>query len=180
EDLTKLKARPVATLDGLNDRLQLQLVDRVAAVARTKSTDEAGFRRAFLAEYSRANLDQSIVKHEGRHAIDNAMGLSDNVDQGVLEYQAKLSELALTDYPRMALRNMNRALEGDGPHDRAGARIFDEYRQWMEAHPADQIMGHDPALPALVQLDKLSDGQIAEIARSLDLLPNGRPSPTKP
>ena len=125
--------------------------------------------------------EKSLRLHlEGRHAIDNAMGLSDNVDQGVLEYQAKLSELALTDYPRMALRNMNRALEGDGPHDRAGARIFDEYRQWMEAHPADQIMGYDPALPALVQLDKLSDGQIAEIARSLDLLPNGRPSPTKP
>jgi hypothetical protein len=178
EDIAKLKARPVATLDGLNDRLQLQLVDRVASVARTQSHDEAGFRRAFLAEYSRANLDQSIRKHEGRHAIDNAMGLNDNVDQGVLEYQAKLSELALTDYPRMALRNLNRALEGDGPHDRAGAKIFDEYRKWMEAHP-DEIMGYDPALPALVQLDKLSDSQIAEIARGLDPLPNGKPSPTK-
>lgn len=178
EDLAKLKKRPVATLDGLNERLQLQLVDRVASVARTQSHEEAGFRRAFLAEYSRANLDQSIRKHEGRHAIDNAMGLKDNVDQGVLEYQAKLSELALTDYPRMALRNLNRGLEGDGPHDRAGARIFDEYRSWMEAH-TEQIIGFDPALPALVQLDKLSDSQISEIARSLDPLPNGKPSPTK-
>jgi hypothetical protein len=178
EDLAKLKARPIASLDGLNDRLQLQLVDRVAAVAHTQAADEAGFRRAFLAEYSRANLDQSIIKHEGRHAIDESLGITGKVEQSVLEYQAKLSELALTDYPRMALRNMNRALEGDGPHDRAGAKIFDEYRNWIEAHP-DQVIGYDPALPALVQLDKLTDGQLREIARGLDPLPNGRPSPAK-
>ena len=178
EDLAKLKQRPVATLLGLAARLQLQLVDRIAAVAHTKSHDEAGFRRAFLAEYSRANLDQSIRVHEGRHAIDEALGISAKVEQPVLEYQAKLSELALTDYPRMALTNMNRGLEGDGPHDRAGARVFDQFRQWIEAHK-DQVIGYDPALPALVQLDKLSDSQIREIARSLDPLPNGKPSPAK-
>jgi hypothetical protein len=176
EDIFKLKQRPVATLDGLNARLQLQVVDRVATVAHTKAADEAGFRRAFLAEYSRANLDQSIVKHEGRHAIDEAMGIK--VEQPVLEYQAKLSELSLTDYPRMALRNMNSSLEGDGPHDKAGAKIFDQFRRWMEAH-TDQIIGYDPAVPVLAQLDKLSDNQIREIARSLDPLPNGKPSPAK-
>ena len=178
EDLAKVKARPVATLEGLNNRLTLQLVDRVAAVARTKSSDDAGFRRAFLAEYFRANFGQSIEVHEGRHAIDNSLGMRDNVDQAVLEYQAKLSELALTAYPRMALINMNRALEGDGPHDRAGARIFDELRKWIEANPG-QVIGYDPALPAIVQIDKLTDAQIIEIARSLDPLPNGKASPAK-
>ena len=178
EDLAKLKARPVATLEGLNDRLQLQLVDQIWAGARSKANGEAEIRRAFLAEYSRANLSQSIRVHEGRHAIDNSMGLKDNVDQAVLEYQAKLSELALTAYPRMALRNMNRSLEGNGPHDRGGAKVFDEYRKWMEAH-RDQIVGYDPAVPALAQFDKLTDGQIREIARGLDPLANGKPSPAK-
>ena len=178
QDVAKLKVRPVATLDALNDRLELQLVDRIATVAHTKSTDQSGLRKAFLAEFWRASLDQSITKHEGRHAIDHSLGLNDNVDPAVLEYQAKLSELALADYPRMALRNMNRSLEGDAPHDRAGARIFDEYRKWMAAHP-DQITGYDAAVPVLAQLDKLSDDQIREIARSLDPLANGKPSPTK-
>ncbi len=176
EDVAKLKQRPVATLDGLNNRLQLQVVDRVAAVAHTKSTDDASFRRAFLAEYSRANFDQSIFRHEGRHAIDGALGIT--TEQPVLEYQAKLSELALADYPRMALQNMDRTLEGDGPHDKAGAKIFDQFRRWMEAH-TDQIMGYDPAVPVLEQFDKLSDNQIREVARSLDPLPNGKPSPAK-
>lgn len=178
EDLAKLRARPVATLEGLNDRLQLQVVDRVAAVARSKAADEAGFRRAFLAEYSSATFNQSIINHEGRHAIDESLGLGGKVEQPVLEYQAKLSELSLAAYPRMALRNMNLNLEGEGPHDKAGARIFDEYRKWMEAR-TDQILGYDSALPVLAQLDKLSDDQIRQIARSLDPLPNGRSSPPK-
>lgn len=178
EDLAKLKGRPVATLNGLGDRLQLQLLDRVMAAARIKASDEAGIRRAFLAEYSRANFHQSIEVHEGRHAIDETLGLSSKVEQPVLEYQAKLSELALTAYPRMALHNMNLNLEGDGPHDKAGAKVFDEYRKWIEAHP-DEVMGYDPSVPALAQLDKLSDDQIREIARGLDPLPNGKASPLK-
>ena len=167
EDIAKLKARPVATLEGLNDRLQLQLVDQIWAGARSKASSEADIRRAFLAEYSRANLNQSIRVHEGRHAIDETLHL--NVKQPELEYRAKLSELALTAYPRMALANMNRSLEGDGPHDQAGARIFGEYRKWIETHP-NEVMGFDPAKPALAQLDKLTDGQLREVASALDPL----------
>jgi len=169
EDIASLKARPVATLEGLNDRLLLQVVDQIWAAARSRAANESDVKRLFLAEYSKANLNQSIRVHEGRHAIDNAMGLGDNVDQAILEYNAKLSELALTAYPRMALRNLDRSLEGDGPHDRGGARVFDEFRKWVEAHK-DQVMGFDPAIPALAQLDKLTDGQIREIARELDPL----------
>jgi len=178
EDKAKLRARPVATLPGLGDRLQIQLVDRIMAVARTRTRDERGLRKAFLAEFSRANFNQSIEVHEGRHAIDESLGLSGKAEQPVFEYQAKLSELVLAEYPRMALRNMNLNLEGNGPHDKAGARIFSEYAKWIAAH-STEVMGFDPALPALVQLDKLTDGQIREIARNLDPLPNGRPSPLK-
>ena len=171
EDLVKLKTRPVSTLEGLNDRLLLQTVDQIDAAVRSRAPAEGDVRKAFLAEYSRANLNQSIRVHEGRHAIDNAMGLgtTQKVDQAILEYNAKLSELALTAYPRMALRNMNRSLEGDGPHDRGAARLFGEFKAWMEAHPSE-IMGYDPSIPALEQLDKLTDGQMREIARSLDPL----------
>jgi hypothetical protein len=173
EDVAKLKARPVATLEGLNDRLQLQYLDQILATARSRAASEADVRRLFLAEITRATFNQSILVHEGRHAIDEVLGLSSKVDQSVLEERAKLSELALTAYPRMAVRNLDRRLEGDGPHDRAGARVFEGYRKWMEAHPS-QVMGYDPAVPALAQLDKLTDNQIQEIARSLDPLAQGR------
>jgi hypothetical protein len=168
EDIAALKQRPVATLEGLNDRLRLQAAEQVAASVRQKSADPADFRRLFLAEYSRATFNHSIMIHEGRHAIDASLGVSSK-DQSVLEYHAKLSELALSDYPRMALENIDRTLEGNGPHDLAGARVFDGYRKWMEAHTAD-IAGYDPTIPVLEQLDKLTDDQIRAIARSLDPL----------
>jgi hypothetical protein len=168
-DLVSLAKRPVATLESLNDRLQLQFVDQIMAGARARAATEADVKRLFLGEYFRANLHQSISVHEGRHAIDETLGLPAKVDQSVLEYNAKLSELALTAYPRLALRNMNRNLEGLGPHDRGGARLFDDYRKWMEAHTGE-IVGYDADVPVLLQLDKLTDGQIRDIARSLDPL----------
>jgi hypothetical protein len=161
----------VATLDGLNDRLRLQAAEEVERSAGKKSADKRDLRRLFLAEYSRATVNHSIMIHEGRHAIDASLGVTGK-DQSVLEYDAKLSELALSDYPRMALENIDRTLEGSGPHDIAGARLFDGYRKWMEAHTSE-IAGYDPAIPALEQLDKLTDDQIREVARSLDPLANG-------
>ena len=169
EDIAKLRARPVATLEGLNDRLQLAVAEQIQSEVRSRGVPASDEKRLFLAEYWKANLNQSITVHEGRHAIDETLGLPKKVDQSVLEYNAKLSELALTAYPRMALRNLDSNLEGDGPHDRAGARIFDDFRKWMEAHKA-QIAGFDPANPVLAQLDKLTDAQIQEIARGLDAL----------
>ena len=62
-----------ATLEGLNDRLLQQFVDQIDAGVRSRVINESDIRRAFLAEYSRANLDQSIRVHEGRHAIDEAL-----------------------------------------------------------------------------------------------------------
>ena len=172
EDTAKLKTKPVATLAGLSDRLQMQFIEQIWAGARSKGGSDADVRRNFLAEYWRANFNQSIRVHEGRHAIDQLLAGKTRVDQPILEYDAKLSELALTAYPRMALSNMDLNLEGEGPHDKAGAKIFDQYRQWIEAHH-DQVIGYDPAVPALAQLDKLTDGQIREIATSLDRLSKG-------
>lgn len=171
EDIAQLRQRPVATLEGLNDRLRLQAADEIEKAAAKKATDKGDLRRLFLAEYSRATFNHSIMIHEGRHAIDASLGVSGK-DQSVLEYDAKLSELALSAYPRMALENIDRALEGSGPHDIAGARLFAGYRKWIEAHTSE-IAGYDPAIPALEQLDKLTDDQIREVARSLDPLAKG-------
>jgi hypothetical protein len=171
DDIAALKQHPVATLEGLNDRLLQQAANQVAADVESKARGKEDFRRLFLAEYSRATFNHSIMIHEGRHAIDASLGVSGK-DQSILEYDAKLSELALSTYPRMALANIDRTLEGSGPHDIAGARIFDGYRQWMAAHTSE-IAGYDPTIPALEQLDKLSDDQIREVARSLDPLAKG-------
>jgi hypothetical protein len=98
-------------------------------------------------------------------------GLS-RLNDSNLEYRAKLSELALSDYPRLALFNINdRTIGGGTPHGRANEQILRAYVQWMGANAA-AIAGFDPAAPALAQIDKLTDDQIRAVARSLDPIAN--------
>ena len=175
EDLAKARSNTPATLRGLNARLRLQIVDQIAAAAKREGGD---FRRAFLSEYWRANNQQSIFVHEGRHAIDKAMAAEPSkLDDTTLEYQANLSELALSDYPRMALWNLNRGIGGSTPHETASTRLIGQIAAWAEAHRAE-VAGYDPSLPATVQIDKLSDAQLRVIASSLDPLAEGHAAAT--
>jgi hypothetical protein len=176
EDVAKARTGVPTTLRSVNGRLRLQVVEQVAAAAKRHAGADDDFRRAFLDEYWRASNQHSIFIHEGRHAIDKAMASDPStLDETMLEYHAKLSELALADYPRMALHNINRGIGGSSAHDRAGTRIIGHFHAWIEAH-SGQVAGYDPSLPAAVQLDKLTDAQIREVARSLDPLAQGQGS----
>ena len=85
-----------------------------------------------------------------------------------MEYRGKLSELAMSDYPRLPLASINsRIIAADTPHGRANASIMKSYAKWVAAHSAE-VKGYDPKLPAAVQIDRLSDDQIRAVARSLD------------
>jgi hypothetical protein len=162
QERAALANNAVASLSATSARLNLQAVDAMAARAH-------GDDAAFIAEVWRATLQHSIFIHEGRHVLDKAtfrgaQALSDEE----LEFRAKLSELALADYPRLALSNMSAVNVGDGtPHGNANARILTAYRDWMGAH-VSEIAGYDAGAPALGQLDKLSDEQIRAVARALD------------
>jgi hypothetical protein len=168
-DLAALAGAEVAYLPGLADRLKLQVADQVGARARAALAPGGDLRCAFLAEYWRASFQQSIFVHEGRHALDRTLvrGLARLWDSD-LEYRAKLSELALADYPRLALFNIDaETIGGDSAHGKANARVLQGYVDWMSTHTAE-IAGYDPKRPPLVQIDRLSDGQLRAVARSLD------------
>jgi hypothetical protein len=168
-DVAALKTKDVAYLPGLGDRLRIQVAQQVGEQARRKAGDGTGLRRAFLDEYWRAAFQQSILAHEGRHALDQKLvtGLARLRDSN-LEYRAKLSELALADYPRLALLSINDSTIGSGnAHGEANEKVLRAYVEWIRKNTA-RISGYDPALPPLVQLDRLSDGQIRAVARSLD------------
>jgi hypothetical protein len=168
-DVAALKHVSVAYLPGLADRLKIQSAEQIGARAKQRAGAGGDLKRAFLAEYSRATFEQSILGHEGRHALDRKLvrGLARLSDSN-LEYRAKLSELALADYPRLAFNNINEpAIGGSSGHGKADERVLEAYAAWIRKN-SQQIVGYDPALPALVQLDKLSDDQLRAIARELD------------
>ena len=153
-----LAGRRIAVLPATGARLQLQAIDQIAA--RTGSDDAD-----FIAEFWRATNQYSIELHEGRHALDKATG--HDFSDTDLEYRAKLSQIALADYPRLGLANVVDTTIGDTPHGRANRRVLEGYRDWINHHGED-IVAYDTATPALAQLDKLTDEQIRVVARSLD------------
>jgi hypothetical protein len=147
----------VASLPATSERLEMEGYEQIA---RRTGDDDA----AFIAEVWRATYQYSIEKHEGRHAIDKLRGTFSSPE---LEYMAKLSQIALSDYPRLGLASIAGSTLGDTPHGIANRRILTGYRNWMRRHWRD-IPGFDRNAPALSQLTLLSDAQIVAIAQSMD------------
>jgi hypothetical protein len=168
-DLAALAGADVAYLPGLASRIQVQVADQVGRRAKAGLARGGDLRRAFLAEYWRASFNQSMLVHEGRHALDKRLvRWLARYDDANLEYRAKLSELALGEYPRLALVNINTQEIGSGSaHGKANEKLLGAYVEWMRAHAAE-ISGYDPKRPPLAQLDKLSDAQLRVVARALD------------
>jgi len=165
-DAEVMARQAVAYLPALSQRLRRQAILQVLEKVSRPGMDAAERRRAFLEEYKRAVDQHSIFIHEGRHVLDGASG--ERLDSEALEYRAKLSELALADYPRLSLAAVDGDTIGtDAPHGKANARIMAAYAAWIAAHAAE-VPGYDPGKPAQAQLDKLSDEQIRAVARSLD------------
>ncbi|MBS0296129.1 MAG: hypothetical protein JSR45_07440 [Proteobacteria bacterium] len=169
-DLQVLATRPVAYLPGVQARLMKQSAKQVADRARAEAARTGQpFARVFVKLYWDLTLAHSIVVHEGRHALDQAefQGKA-ALSPPELEYRAKLSELQLSELPRLPLGNlMSPEIGGQTPHGIADARLMEGYRQWMEAHRGE-VKGFDPKVPTLEQLDKLSDPQIRVVAQGLD------------
>jgi hypothetical protein len=157
EERAALGRDGVASLPAASDRLQLQAIDQIAARV---GDDDA----AFAAEYWRAMIQYSIELHEGRHALDKASGSFSNEQ---LEFRAKLSEVGLADYPRLALASVAGQALDNTPHGRANRRFLEGYRRWMRRH-AREIEGFDRAQPTLAQIHLLTDAQIRAAAQSMD------------
>lgn len=165
-DIATAREKPVAFLPGLRTRLRLQGLDDLAAGIPPGPQFDGEFRRRYWA----AIVNSSITLHEGRHVLDQAEYHGDKeLPNAELEYRAKLSEIALSDTPRLALASIyGPLLGGTTGHGMANQRLMEAYVAWIEAHKGE-ISGYDPALPALPQLDKLSDEQLRAVAQSLDL-----------
>lgn len=147
----------VSELPETSARLKLQAIDQLM---RDAGDDPA----AFIAAHWRETVNYSIVLHEGRHALDKASGQFSSPD---LEFRAKLSQIALSDYPRMGLANVAGGPINDTPHGQANRRVLEGFRAWMGAHRRE-IAGFDPNAPTLSQLGLLTDDQIRAAARSMD------------
>jgi len=169
-DAEALKTKAVVFLPGLRLRLIRESRDQIAAKARAEAARTGQpYERTFLKTFWDAQVGHSIYIHEGRHALDHGTYPGDKaLSSTELEYRAKLSELELSEFPRMPLAVILAAdMADDTPHGAADGRIMQGLVDWIAAHRGE-VAGYDPAVPPAEQLDKLTDAQIHAIAHDLD------------
>jgi hypothetical protein len=138
---------------------------------------------AFAREYSRS-MRESLIAHEGRHAIDRRVGTAlryvwERVTSphsgpasfdAALEFNAKLSEIAFAPRPQLAFGAIMAPNVGDETgHGSANARLLKDLARWAQRHAAE-IPGFDRRTPALIQLPLLTPEQMRTAVRSFDPL----------
>jgi hypothetical protein len=157
--------KKVVYLPGLADRLELQSIDQIRSSLGRLSPDD--IPRRFAERESELTTRHSIWIHEGRHVLDGKYLKDRNFSQGELEYRAKLAEILLAEYPRMAFGSINDSLvNSDSSHGEANTRIMTAYADWIATH-ANEVRGFEASAPALTQVDKLTDEQLRTVAAGL-------------
>jgi thioredoxin-like negative regulator of GroEL len=162
-------ADAIVYLPGLADRIQLEAIDTLAAEIRSTAPEGSNFAERFSKLWYQRSFEGTILLHEGRHILDQAQYTGDReLADDELEYRAKLSELGQSTSPRVMLNSIyGRLIGGTSGHGKANERLLRKLVAWMQAHPTE-VKGFDRKRPALPQLDRLSDQQLRQIARSLD------------
>ena len=173
-DMMRGRTTPVAYFPGVAGRLQRdgrrELLDSLRRAGLAGLELEAAFERTI----GDALVESSIFAHEGRHAIDDALG--EKLSPAELEYRAKLSEVAFAPRPRLAFGGIMSPNAGDDtPHGQANLWVLEGIERWMRQHAARLPV--DPSAPLLPQLPRLSDASLGAAGRSLDPLAGGSRRP---
>ena len=170
-DWTIARGDSIGYLPGVASRLHRDGRDALIDSLRRAGVPDSTLGREFVRVASRLIRESSIIAHEGRHAIDDA--LDPRLSPEDREFRAKLSEIAFAERPKMVMSAIVHPNIGDAtPHGRANARVMLGLIQWMRAH-GSEIRGFDPKVPVLPQLPLLTDAQLRRAFRSMDPLARG-------
>ncbi|MBW8839730.1 MAG: hypothetical protein JF602_07750, partial [Gemmatimonadetes bacterium] len=165
------RADSIAYLPGVASRLHRDGRDALLDSLRHAGTPDSVLGREFVRVATRLLRESSIIAHEGRHAIDDA--LDPRLTPEDREFRAKLSEIAFAARPKMVMSAIVHPNISDAtPHGRANARVMLGLIRWMRAH-GSEIAGFDGRLPVLPQLPLLTDAQLRRAFQSMDPLARG-------
>ncbi|WP_300527322.1 hypothetical protein [Maricaulis sp.] len=113
-------------------------------------------------------VSTSTVVHEGQHILDTQHGYEG--EQWMLEYRAKLTELAYGEHPLFSLAGFYSpgavANRGGTPHADAEAYLMQAMAAEIAAHP-QRYPSIDPEISLWVQLPRLSLAELRSLARTL-------------
>jgi hypothetical protein len=155
-------------LPGVAGRLRRDGRDALLDSLRRAGVPDSLLGAKFVRAASQVIQESSIIAHEGRHAIDDALAPALSTEER--EYRAKLSEIAFAERPKIVMSSIVHPNIGDAtPHGRANARVMLGLLRWMRAH-SGEIRGLDVSRPLMPQLPLLTDKQLRMAFRSMDPL----------
>ena len=167
-DLVRAATDSAGFFPGVRDRILRDARRALVDSLRGIGLDGDALRNAFIFAWLQAARESGVFAHEGRHAIDRILVPQASPDE--LEFRAKLSEVALAQYPKIALGAMLHASIGDATaHGRANARVMLGLIHWMRGH-ASSVRGLDATRAVLPQLPLLTEAQLRDAFRSMDPL----------
>lgn len=153
-------------LPGVGARLRRDGRDALIDSLRRAGVPDSALGPTFIRIVSKLIRESSIIAHEGRHALDDAIFPPLNPEER--EFRAKLSEIALAAHPKIVLSSVVHPNIGDStPHGRANARLMLGLIHWMRTN-SSSIRGLDVSKPMLPQLPLLSEAQIRRAFRAMD------------
>lgn len=166
EDVNRAKGNDIVYLQGVQNQLRYTAILQLLDGLKAEGLSSAELQKRFIAELTHIQQEFSIFAHEGRHFIDKLEGISGSEE---LEFRAKLSEIAFSPSPKMALAGaiFSSNIGAETPHGQANARVMKGIVDWMIKN-AEQIDGLKRDSPMLLQLDLLSDEQLRTAVRSMD------------
>jgi len=169
EDEAIAQKKPYAYLPGLQKQVAYQELKRILKDVKSKTDQSANLQLAFINYLKNLTQEVSIFIHEVRHVIDK--NISTQFSSADLEYRAKLSEIALSPYPKYFFirQVMVPSIGTQSSHGQANLRVIKNLVQWMEQN-AVIIKDFNKQRPTLPQFNLLTDTQLKLALQSLDPL----------
>lgn len=165
-DLELVKKDQYAILPGMRLHILGKSTRSIYDSLKNAGLKNAELKMAFIQYYS-DYMHHATLIHEARHSIDKRIG-GFNANQ--MEYRAKLAEVALSRRPLFTFAaQVLRSESPNASHGMANSDLVRDMVKWMRKN-SHQIEGFQKEVPAILQVDKLTNQQVKFVMQSLDPL----------
>jgi hypothetical protein len=125
-----------APLNALSHRMLLKATEAMVDGLKDSGLEGHDLAMAFVRRYGQFNVEKNIFAHEGRHCLDQKFFADDfnHWSSSEREFRAKLSEVAFSSHPYLALGELlQQSVNGTG-HGTANLKIREVLFGWMKVH----------------------------------------------
>lgn len=149
-------------------KLEIDALDVMYAQLYSEGYRGVDLQLKFIEQYDLYRDNATMFAHEGRHSLDRIVLEDTYATLGVamIEYRARLSQIAFSEAPKLELANMVAGIGTTGS-GMSNKMIVDVVEKWIENN-TQKIKGYDSTKLAIAQIYLLTDEQIKTIYRNVD------------